>query len=137
MLTNSKCSPELQEKLSGVQCALSSKSSASSFLPGNDVHSSVTSCSTKNLSIQSGGSGNFVDFLTGDFDISKPNMTENTSFGKEEEEQTDFFDGDFDVNPFAPASDVPVAKVNNKVEECGSIQLYLRYFESLSGNNKV
>jgi hypothetical protein len=87
MLTNSKRSPELQERLSSVQCALGSKSSASSFLPGNDVHNNVTSCSPKSLSVQSGGSGNFVDFLTSDFDISKPNMTENTSFGKEEEEQ--------------------------------------------------
>lgn len=126
----------LREKLSSIQHALGSKSSASSFLSGNDVHSSVRSSSAKSLSVQSGDSGNFVDFLTGDFDISKPNITESTSFGKEEEEQINFDDG-FDVNPFAPASEVPVAEVNSKVDECGSTQLYLGFFESLSGNNKV
>ncbi|TVU20942.1 hypothetical protein EJB05_30548 [Eragrostis curvula] len=134
MLNNSRRSPELHEKLSSVQRDLGSKSSASSLLPGSDVHSSVRSSSTKSLSVQSGGSGNFVDFLTGDFETSKSNITDHTSFGNEEEEQTNF-DDEFDVNPFAPASEVPVAKVN-KVEECGSTQLYLKFFEALSRNNK-
>ncbi|XP_062210444.1 probable phosphoinositide phosphatase SAC9 [Phragmites australis] len=140
MLTNSRCSPEFMEllckKSSSVHCDLGSKSSANSFLPGNDAHSSVRSCTKSLPSVQSDGSRNFVDFLTGDFDVSKSNITDNTSFGNEEEEQTNFLDDRFDVNPFAPASEVPVAKVNNQVKECGSTQLYLKFFESLSGNNK-
>ena len=86
-------------------------------------------------SIQPGGSENLLDFLTGDFDMSKSHVTENTSFGNGE--QTNFLDDGFDVNPFAPALEVPVPIVKNQVEECGSMQLYIQFFESLSGYNKV
>ncbi|KAL6884496.1 hypothetical protein ACP4OV_010432 [Aristida adscensionis] len=140
MLNNSNRSSEFMEllrrKLSSFHCDLSSKSSGNSSLTGNNAHGSEGSY-TKSSSVQPDGSGNFVDFLTGDFDISKTNVTENKGLGFGNEDQTDFSDDGFDVNPFAPALEVPVAKVNKQVEEeCGSTQLYLKFFESLSGNIK-
>lgn len=135
MLTNSERAPEFMEflnkKSSSVHCDLGSKSFGNSSMPGNDSHGIDGSYTS---SVPTGGSENLLDFLTGDFDMSEPHITENT-FGNGE--QTNFLDDGFDVNPFAPALEVPVPKVNKQVEECGSTQLYLKFFESLSGYNKV
>ena len=138
MLTNSERAPEFMEflnkKSSIVHCDLGSKSFGNSSMPGNDSHGIDGSYTKSSSSVQTGGSENLLDFLTGDFDMSEPHITENT-FGNGE--QTNFLDDGFDVNPFAPALEVPVPKVNKQVEECGSTQLYLKFFESLSGYNKV
>lgn len=137
MLTNSEHAPEFMEflnkKSSSVHCDLGSKSFGNSSMPGNDSHGIDGSYTKSSSSVQTGGSENLLDFLTGDFDMSEPHITENT-FGNGE--QTNFLDDGFDVNPFAPALEVPVPKVNKQVEECGSTQLYLKFFESLSGYNK-
>jgi len=131
MLNNSGRASELMEllhkKLSHAHYDLGLKSYENSSGPGSYTKSSS--------SIQPGGSENLLDFLTGDFDMSKSHVTENTSFGNGE--QTNFLDDGFDVNPFAPALEVPVPIVKNQVEECGSMQLYIQFFESLSGYNKV
>ncbi|CAL5013070.1 unnamed protein product [Urochloa decumbens] len=138
MLNNSVRAPEFMEllhkKSSNAHCDLGLKSFANSSGPGNDSHSRERSYTKNQSSVQPGGSENLLDFLTGDFDLSKSHITENTSFGNGE--QTNFLDDGFDVNPFAPALEVPVPEVNNQVEECGSTQLYLQFFESLSGYNK-
>ncbi|OEL28911.1 putative phosphoinositide phosphatase SAC9 [Dichanthelium oligosanthes] len=135
MLNNSGRAPEFMDllhKKSSVHCDLGSKSFANSSEPGNDYHDSEGSYAKSSSSVQPGGSENLLDFLTGDFDTSKSHITENTSLGNGE--QTNFLDDGFDVNPFAPALEVPVPKVNNQVEECGSTQLYLKFFESLSSS---
>ncbi|KAG2628277.1 probable phosphoinositide phosphatase SAC9 [Panicum virgatum] len=130
MLNNSGRASEFMEllhkKLSHAHYDLGLKSYANSSGPGSYTKSSS--------SVQPGGSENLLDFLTGDFDMSKSHVTENTSFGNGE--QTNFLDDGFDVNPFAPALEVPVPIVNNQVEEYGSTQLYIQFFESLSGYNK-
>lgn len=134
MLSNSARAPEFMEllhKKSSSHCDLGSKSFANPSGPVNDSHGSEGSY-TKSTSAQPGGSENLLDFLTGDFDTSKSHITENTSFVNGE--QTNFLDDGFDVNPFAPASEVPVPTVNNQVDECGNTQLYLKFFESFSGN---
>lgn len=141
MLTNSGRAPEFMEflhkihkKSSSAHCDLGSKSSANSSIPGNDSHGSEGSHTKSSSLVKPGGSENLLDFLTGDFDMSESHVTEN-SFGNGE--QTNFLDDGFDVNPFASAPEAPVPKVNEQVEECGSTQLYLKFFESLSGYNKV
>ncbi|KAF7062968.1 hypothetical protein CFC21_069507 [Triticum aestivum] len=138
MLTNSKGVAQVLELLHEKAYTprdLALKNIADSSSPGNAVHGSERSYTRSSSSVQPGGSGNFVDFLTGDIDV--PNQsknTGNTSFGNED--QTNFFDDEFDVNPFATASEEPVAEVNNHVEDCGSTQFYLEFLESLSQNNK-
>ncbi|KAJ1271552.1 hypothetical protein BS78_06G135800 [Paspalum vaginatum] len=138
MLTNSERAPELMEllhkKSSSAHCDLGSKSSANSSMPENDSHGSDGSYTKSSSLVEPGGSENLLDFLTGDFDMPKSHITENTSFGNGE--QRNFLDDGFDVNPFAPALEVPVPKVNKEAEKCGSTQLYLNFFESLSGYNK-
>ncbi|RCV39734.1 hypothetical protein SETIT_8G246900v2 [Setaria italica] len=137
MLNNSGRAPEFMEllhKKSSAHCDMGSKSFANSSGPVNDSRGSEGSYTKSSSSAQPGGSENLLDFLTGDFDMSKSHITENMSFGNGE--QTNFLDDGFDVNPFASASEVPVPTVNNQVEECGSTQLYLKFFESFSGNNK-
>ncbi|RLM92305.1 putative phosphoinositide phosphatase SAC9 [Panicum miliaceum] len=138
MLNNSGRASEFMEllhkKLSHAHCDLGLKSFANSSGPGNDSHGSGGSYTKSSSSVQPGGSENLLDFLTGDFDMSKSHVTENTSFGNGE--QTNFLDDGFDVNPFAPSLEVPAPIVNNQVEECGSTQLYLQFLESLSGYNK-
>uniref|UniRef100_K3YQ03 Phosphoinositide phosphatase SAC9 n=1 Tax=Setaria italica TaxID=4555 RepID=K3YQ03_SETIT len=138
MLNNSGRAPEFMEllhKKSSAHCDLGSKSFANSSGPVNDSLGSEGSYTKSSSSAQPGGLENLLEFLTGDFDMSKSHITENTSFGNGE--QTNFLDDGFDVNPFASASEVPVPTVNNQVEECGSTQLYLKFFESFSGYNKV
>lgn len=139
MLTNSKCVTQIleliNEKSSSTSYDLGLKDVANSSSPGSDVHGSERTYRSS-PSVQPGGSGNFVDFLTGDIDISSQSkITGNTSFGNEE--RTNFFDDEFDVNPFASASEEPIAEVNNQVEDHDSTQLYLQFLESLSGNKKV
>lgn len=139
MLTNSERAPEFMEfinkKSSSAHCNLGSKSFGNSSMPGNDSHGIDESYTKSSSLVQPRGSENLLDFLTGDFDMSESHITQNT-FGAGE--QTNFLDDGFDVNPFAPALEVPVpvAKVNKEVEECGSTQLYIKFFESLSGYNK-
>lgn len=138
MLTNSKGVAQVLELLHEKAYTprdLGLKNIADSSSPGNDVHGSERSYTRSSPSVQPGGSGNFVDFLTGDIDVpNQSKITGNTSFGNED--QTNFFDDEFDVNPFATASEEPVAEVNNHVEDCGSTQFYLEFLESLSQNNK-
>ena len=140
MLTNSNCVTQIleliHEKSSSTSYDLGLKDVANSSSPGSDVYGSERTYSRSSPSVQPGGSGNFLDFLTGDIDISSQSkVTGNTSFGNEE--RTNFFDDEFDVNPFASASEEPIAEVNNHVEDRGSTQLYLQFLESVSGNNKV
>ncbi|CAM0881228.1 unnamed protein product [Alopecurus aequalis] len=149
MLTNSNCVAQIleliHEKSLSTPYDLGMDNVANSSSPGSDVHGSERTYSRSSPSVQPGGSGNFVDFLTGDIHISSPSkITGNTSFGNEE--RTNFFDDEFDVNPFASVSEEPIAEVNNQVkpiaevnnqaEDRGSTQLYLQFLESLSGNNK-
>lgn len=139
MLNNSGRAPQFMEllhkKSSNAHCDRGLKSFANSSGPGNDSHGSEGSYTKSSSSVQPGGSENLLDFLTGDFNISKSHITDHTSF--DNGEQTNFLDDGFDVNPFAPALKVPVPEVNNQVEECGSTQLYLQFFETLSAYNKV
>lgn len=143
MLTDSRRGPDfvelLHEKLSSIPGNVGSKefaNSSNSFLPQNGIVGSERASSTKSSSsVLQGSSGNFVDFLTGDFDMpNQSDATENTSFVNVE--QTNSFDDDFDVNPFATASETPSAKVNSQVEEFDSAHIYLKFFESFSGNIK-
>uniref|UniRef100_A0A453JGV2 Phosphoinositide phosphatase SAC9 n=6 Tax=Aegilops tauschii TaxID=37682 RepID=A0A453JGV2_AEGTS len=138
MLTNSKGVAQVLELLHEKAYTprdLALRNIADSSSPGNDVHGSERSYTRSSPSVQPGGSGNFVDFLTGDIDVpNQSKITGNTSFGNED--QTNFFDDEFDVNPFATSSEEPVAEVNNHVEGCGSTQFYLEFLESLSQNNK-
>ncbi|KAF8722092.1 hypothetical protein HU200_022728 [Digitaria exilis] len=116
MLNNSGRAPQFMEilhkKQSNTHCDLGLKSFANSSGPGNDSHGSEGSYMKSSSSVQPGGSENLLDFLTGDFNISKPHITEHTSF--DNGEQTNFLDDGFDVNPFAPALEVPVPEVNNQ-----------------------
>uniref|UniRef100_A0ACD5VBY1 Uncharacterized protein n=3 Tax=Avena sativa TaxID=4498 RepID=A0ACD5VBY1_AVESA len=135
MLTNSKCVAQTLELIHEKPYALGLKDVAKISSPESDVHGSERIYDRSSPSVQSGGSGNFVDFLTGDIVISNQSkVTVNTSFGNEE--QVNFFDDEFDVNPFASASEEPVVEVNNQVEDRGSTQFYLEFLELLSGNNK-
>jgi hypothetical protein len=136
MLTNSKCIAQILELTHEKTYDLGLKDVANSSSPKSDVRGSERTCTGSSLSVQPGGSGNFVDFLTGDIVISNQSkVTANTSFGYEE--GSNFFDDEFDVNPFASTSEEPVAEVNSQVEDRGSTQFYLEYLELLSGNNKV
>lgn len=144
MLTDSRRGPDfvelLHETLSSIPGNVGSKefaNSSNSFLPQNGIVGSERASSTKSSSsVLQGSSGNFVDFLTGDFDmLNQSDATENTSFVNVE--QTNSFDDDFDVNPFATASETPSVKVNSQVEEFDSAHIYLKFFESFSGNIKV
>ncbi|KAI4992426.1 hypothetical protein ZWY2020_051843 [Hordeum vulgare] len=139
MLSNSKGVTQilelLHEKAYNTPRDLGLKNIADSSSPGNDIHGSERTYTRSSPSVQPGGSGNFVDFLTGDIDVpNQSKITGTTSFGNED--QTNFFDDEFDVNPFATASEEPVAEVNNHVEDCGSTQFYLEFLESLSRDNK-
>uniref|UniRef100_A0ACD5VYM2 Uncharacterized protein n=1 Tax=Avena sativa TaxID=4498 RepID=A0ACD5VYM2_AVESA len=135
MLTNSKCIAQTLELIHEKPYALGLKDVAKISSPESDVHGSERIYDRSSPSVQSGGSGNFVDFLTGDIVISNQSkVTVNTSFGNEE--RVNFFDDEFDVNPFASASEEPVVEVNNQVEDRGSTQFYLEFLELLSGNNK-
>ncbi|KAF0905503.1 hypothetical protein E2562_007306 [Oryza meyeriana var. granulata] len=142
MLTGSRRGPEyvqlLHEKLSSIPGNVGSKelaNSSNSNLPRNGVLGSERPFSTRSSSsILQGSSGNFVDFLTGDFDTPNQSAVTDTPFVNVE--QTNSFDDEFDVNPFAAASEIPSTKVNSQVEEFGSTHLYLKFFESISGNIK-
>ncbi|KAG8045417.1 hypothetical protein GUJ93_ZPchr0008g11457 [Zizania palustris] len=140
MLSDSRCGLEyvelLREKMPSALGNVDSKEFANSVSSRNDDLGSEKAFSTKSSSaIIQGGSGNLVDFLTGDFGMSnQPDVTENTSFGNVEQEN--LFNDDFDVNPFAAASEMHSAEVNDQIEEFGSTHIYLNFFESLSGNIK-
>uniref|UniRef100_A0A0D9V0Q8 Phosphoinositide phosphatase SAC9 n=1 Tax=Leersia perrieri TaxID=77586 RepID=A0A0D9V0Q8_9ORYZ len=143
ILTDSRRGTEyielLHEKLSSTPGNVGSKEfakSSNSLLPRNGALGSERALSTgSSTSVLYSGSGNFVDFLTGDFDMpNQSDLNENTS--SVNVEQTNLFDDDFDVNPFATASETPSAKINSKVEDFDSAHLYLKFFESLSGNVK-
>ncbi|KAM0878793.1 hypothetical protein ACQ4PT_034649 [Festuca glaucescens] len=135
MLTNSKCVAQILELIHEKTYDLGLKDVANSSSPKSDVRGSERIYTRSSPSVQPGGSGNFVDFLTGDIVISNQSkVTANSSFGYEE--RTNFFDDEFDVNPFASSSEEPVAEVNSQVEDRGSTQFYLEFLELLSGNNK-
>jgi hypothetical protein len=136
MLTNSKCVAQILELIHEKPCDLVLNDVANSSSRESDVYGSERISARSSPSVQPGGSGNFVDFLTGDIVTSNQSkVTGNTSFGNED--RTNFFDDDFDINPFASASEEPVVAVNNQVEDRGSKQFYLDFLKLLSGNNKV
>lgn len=139
MLTNSKRVTEtlelLHEKSYSIPRDPGLKDVAHFSSSEYGVHGNERTYTQSSPSVQTAGSGNFVDFLTGDIGMSNQSkMTGNTSYGNEE--QTNFFDEEFDINPFATASEEPVAIVNKQVEDCGHTKFYLEFFESLSGNKK-
>ncbi|XP_040376150.1 probable phosphoinositide phosphatase SAC9 [Oryza brachyantha] len=141
MLTDSRHGPKyvelLHKKLSSIPGNVGSKefgSSSNSNLLRNGALGSESAFSTRGSSlIPQGSSGHFLDFLTGDFDVLNQSAETDTFVNVE---QTNSSDDEFDVNPFAVASEMPSAKVNSQVEEFGSAHLYLKFFESLSGNTK-